>query len=168
MTAPPQEEQKSLFLTTMRPKKAGSNRFRLIGAGLILTAFFILLLYQGFTHSIVYFRTASQAVAERQSLSTSTFQIEGTVVGNTIKYEGLNIYFEISSGKTRLPVIFKGPAPQLFQPGIPVVLVGNFAKGTGPGNTSLTFLSSQMMIKHTSTYIAKYPNRVKASNGKSH
>jgi cytochrome c-type biogenesis protein CcmE len=139
-----------------------SKKIKLFLAGILLTAAFIGLLIEGATNSIIYFRTASQAVADRASLKTSTFQIEGTVVPSSITHKSSLLIFSISSGKTVLPVHFRGTIPELFQPGIPVVLVGSFAPGNGPGHTSYLFLSSQMLIKHSSTYIAKYPNRVKA------
>jgi cytochrome c-type biogenesis protein CcmE len=53
-----------------------------------------------------------------------------------------------------------GSPPQLFQPGIPVVVVGHFDSASGS-----TFLSDQIMVKHSADYIAQHPNRVKASNG---
>ena len=55
------------------------------------------------------------------------------------------------------PVVETGQPPQLFQPDIPVVLVGHFA---GP-----VFASDQILVDHTSQYIAKYPSRVTAPNG---
>ena len=40
----------------------------------------------------------------------------------------------------------------------PVVVVGHFASDTSP-----EFLSNSILIKHSSTYIAQYPNRVKVT-----
>ncbi len=127
----------------------------------ILLVIFGILIYEGLTNSIEYFETASQAVANRQTLGTSDFRIEGNVIGNTIRRKNDQTLFSISSGKTVVPVVSNGSPPQLFQPGIPVVLVGHFASGKGPGGTALLFLSSQIMIKHTNQYIAAHPNRVK-------
>jgi cytochrome c-type biogenesis protein CcmE len=120
-----------------------------------------ILIYEGLSNSIEYFQTANQAVANRKMLGTSEFRIEGDVIGSTIKRKNSETLFSISSGKTIVPVINNGSPPQLFQPGIPVVLVGHFAEGNGPGGTSLLFISSQIMIKHTNQYIAAHPNRVK-------
>lgn len=147
-------------LLQKRPQR--STKIKLIIVGVLLTAAFVGLLIEGATNSIVYFRTASQAVEQRAFLKTSTFQIEGTVVPGSIKHISSEWIFSISSGKTVLPVHFTGTVPELFQPGIPVVLVGSFAPGNGPGHTSYLFISTQILIKHSSTYIAKYPNRVKA------
>ena len=50
-----------------------------------------------------------------------------------------------------------GNPPQLFQPNIPVVVVGHFV--------GATFVSNQIIVDHTAQYVAKYPNRVRAPNG---
>jgi cytochrome c-type biogenesis protein CcmE len=137
------------------------RKLRIVIVLAILLVIFGALIYEGLTNSIEYFETASQAVANRQTLGTSDFRIEGNVIGSTIKRKNEETLFSISSGKTVVPVISNGSPPQLFQSGIPVVLVGHFAKGNGPGGTSLLFLSSQIMVKHTNQYIAAHPNRVK-------
>jgi cytochrome c-type biogenesis protein CcmE len=47
--------------------------------------------------------------------------------------------------------------PDLFQANIPVIAVGHFTSGV--------FASDQILVKHSSTYVAKYPKRVTAPNG---
>ena len=54
------------------------------------------------------------------------------------------------------------PQPALFQQNIPVVLVGHFQ-----GNTN-TFAAQQILVKHSNSYIAAHPNRVRAPNGTTH
>ena len=46
---------------------------------------------------------------------------------------------------------------------VPVVVVGHFSTPT-----SMTFLSNQIMVKHSSFYITQHPNRVRAGNGATH
>ncbi|HUC04726.1 MAG TPA: cytochrome c maturation protein CcmE, partial [Acidimicrobiales bacterium] len=53
-----------------------------------------------------------------------------------------------------------GSPPQLFQANIPVVVVGHFASAS-----SDEFVSNQILVKHSASYIAKYPGRVRAKNG---
>jgi cytochrome c-type biogenesis protein CcmE len=50
-----------------------------------------------------------------------------------------------------------GTPPDLFQADIPVIAVGHFSGST--------FVSDQILVKHSSTYIAAHPNRVTAPNG---
>ena len=61
------------------------------------------------------------------------------------------------SGATRLQVENTGSPPQLFQTNIPVIAVGHFS-GT-------VFVSDQILVKHSSSYIAAHPGRVTAPNG---
>jgi cytochrome c-type biogenesis protein CcmE len=42
-----------------------------------------------------------------------------------------------------------------------VVVVGHFTS-----STSNDFVSNSILVKHSATYIAKYPSRVKGKNGK--
>ena len=51
-----------------------------------------------------------------------------------------------------------GSPPQLFQPGIPVVVVGHFASAG-----SDVFVSDQIMVKHSANYIAAHPDRVQGA-----
>ena len=50
-----------------------------------------------------------------------------------------------------------GSPPDLFQPDIPVIAVGHFAGSA--------FVSDQILVKHSSNYIAQHPARVTAPNG---
>ncbi|NNN20490.1 MAG: cytochrome c maturation protein CcmE [Acidimicrobiales bacterium] len=148
-------------------KSKKARKRRLIVVAIVLICAFGYLMYQGLTNSIQYFKTVDQAVADRSTLGTSTFRVEGTVVDGSIRRNGAQTLFSISSNGVTLPIIDSGSPPSLFQQGIPVVLVGHFDSGSGPGDTSLTFETNQIMVKHSSVYIAEHPNRVKAQNGTS-
>jgi cytochrome c-type biogenesis protein CcmE len=115
------------------------------------------ILYKGLTSALVYFETASQAVAHRGQLANSTFQIEGVVVPGTLHALGPTaLDFAISSGKVTVPVVDHGQAPPLFQACVPVVLVGHFVGATD------SFSSDQIIIKHSNSYVAAHPGRVRA------
>ena len=43
---------------------------------------------------------------------------------------------------------------------MPVIVVGHFASAS-----SSTFLSDQIMVKHSASYIAAHPSRVRAGDG---
>jgi cytochrome c-type biogenesis protein CcmE len=147
-----------------RSQRHREKRRRLAIVGTLLLCAIGFLLYKGVTSAFVYFKTAQQAVTARASLGNSTFQIEGEVVPGS-KHVGAQpseFSFEISSGKVHVLVDNTGVPPQLFGPGVPVVLVGHFVGSTN------TFASDQILIKHSNSYIAAHPNRVKASNGSVH
>jgi cytochrome c-type biogenesis protein CcmE len=115
------------------------------------------LLYQGLSNSIEYFLTANQAVAQRARLGSQTFRLEGTVVPGTVHAVQGGVDFSVESGTVKVAVSERGNPPELFRAGIPVVLVGHF-QGQG-------YWSNQIMVKHSASYIAQHPNRVRASNG---
>lgn len=143
-----------------RTTRERQTRRRLAVVGVVIVAAIGFLLYKTLTSAVVYFKTASEAVADRAGLGNSTFQIEGVVVPHTIRHLGHDeLSFEISSGKVEVPVENRGTPPQLFQADIPVVLVGHFV------SASDLFSSDQILVKHSNEYIAAHPNRVRAPNG---
>ncbi|MGH9129520.1 MAG: cytochrome c maturation protein CcmE [Acidimicrobiales bacterium] len=125
-------------------------------AGLVVVALGVLLA-KGLTSSINYFETVNQAVAARASLGARTFQLEGTVVPGTVRQTAQGADFSVASAGVTLAVDNVGSPPALFKPGIPVVVVGHFAGGD--------FASNQIIVKHSATYIAAHPARLKAANG---
>ena len=98
-------------------------------------------------------RRSTRPLAHRASLGTSTIRLEGVVVRGSISSD-------VDRGPTspspeasrRLAVENTGSPPQLFQPDIPVVVVGHFASGG-----SDVFVSDQIMVKHSAQYIGAAP-----------
>lgn len=111
-------------------------------------------LARGLGSSIEYFQTANQAVANRAKLGSETFNIEGAVVPGSIHKDRSKLTFSISSARVQVPVVSYGSPPQLFQAKIPVVLSGHF--------DGSTFVSDQIMVKHSASYVAAHPDRVKS------
>ncbi len=135
-------------------------RRRLLAVFVVLLAAMGFLLYKALTSAVVYFKTADQAIAQRQSLGDSTFDIEGVVVRGSLRtVDDSLVAFRISSGKTEVSVENSADPPQLFVPSVPVVLVGHFVGGSD------VFASDQILVKHSNSYIAAHPARVKAPNG---
>jgi len=137
------------------------QRNRLAMVGVVIVAAIGFLVFKGLTSAVVFFKTANEAVAQRAALGdTTVFQLEGTVVRGSV-HTGASgtVNFTISSGKVRVDVTNDGSPPQLFQAGIPVVLVGHFV-GTGDH-----FASDEILVKHSNQYIAAHPGRVRALNG---
>lgn len=129
-----------------------AQRRRLWLAGSVVVAALAFLVFQGLGNATVYFRTADEAVAQRRSLGDRRFRIEGTVVDGTVVESAGNVAFRISSKGVEVPVLHRGDPPELFKPGIPVVLEGHFSGDT--------FASDRMLVKHSETYVADHPERV--------
>jgi len=143
------------------PPVTRRSRRRVIIVLVVLALCVLALLSQGLLRSLNYFETVDQALAHRGSLGTRVFRLEGVVKPHTIQRTPSGAAFTLTGGAGReVFVDSHGTPPQLFQANIPVVVVGHFTT-----STSRTFVGSQILVKHTSSYIAQHPRRVRAPNG---
>ncbi len=133
------------------------HRLRYAMVGLILVGAFVFLLVKGLGSALNFYLPANQAVAQKATLGSQTFNLEGVVEPGSIHSTPGGVNFVLTAGSTSVPVANTGSPPQLFQSDIPVIAVGHFA-GT-------SFVSDQILVKHSSTYIAAHPGRVTAPNG---
>jgi cytochrome c-type biogenesis protein CcmE len=139
------------------PGRGRSHRLRYVGVGVVLVAAFAFLLVKGLGSSLDYYLTVDQAVHQKASLGSRDFRLEGVVVPGTVHDTATGVDFTVRSNGVSAQVSNTTNPPQLFQPNIPVVVVGHFS-----GNV---FDSNQILVKHSSSYVAAHPNRVTAPNG---
>jgi cytochrome c-type biogenesis protein CcmE len=130
----------------------GTRRQRIVALLVILGALGFLV-FRGLTNATEYFKTTTQAVNQRAQLGTQDFRIEGTVE-NDVRSAGTEVDFTIYGGGTQVPVVSSGSPPELFKPGIPVVLDGHWSGST--------YLSDLIMVKHTANYVEAHPDRLKS------
>ena len=131
------------------------NRRRLWLAGAVVVLALGFLVVQGLGNATLYFRTADEAVAQRASLGDKRFRIQGAVVDGSVRQAKDDVQFDIVSNGVTVAVRHKGDPPELFKPGIPVVLEGRF-----DGDH---FASDRILVKHSETYTAEHPDRVTTS-----
>ena len=141
-----------MAVTEQRAPGRTQDRRRLIIVGVIVLAALGFLVVRGLGNATLYFRTADEAVAQKQQLGTRRFRIEGNVVAGTVREVGSSTAFNIESKGVVVPVDHQGDPPELFKPGIPVVLEGHFEGDS--------FASDRIMVKHSEDYVAKHPDRV--------
>jgi len=154
------EDARDLTPVVVAPVPPRHRRRVIIVLG-VLALCAVALLSQGLLRSLNYFETVDQALAHRASLGTRVFRLEGVVKAHTIQRTASGAAFTLSgTGGREVFVDSYATPPQLFQANIPVVVVGHFASAT-----SRTFLGSQILVKHTSSYIAQHPRRVRTPNG---
>jgi len=103
------------------------------------------LVYKGLNDATLYFRNADEAVAQRDELGTKRFRLQGTVVGEPA-VEGDDVRFEVAYNGVEVPVEHAGTPPDMFRPGIPVVLEGQWTDGSD------VFASDRILIKHDESY----------------
>jgi cytochrome c-type biogenesis protein CcmE len=139
-----------------KSKSAKRKKRRFVVVIIVLLGALSFILVEGLGSSLNYFDTISQAESHRGSLGTSTFRLEGTVKNGTVVRTSKGATFTMTGGPYPLTIKNSGSPPELFQPGIPVVVVGHFSS-----TSSRVFYSNQILVKHSATYIAKYPTRVR-------
>lgn len=126
-----------------------SRRWGALGALAVLggVLVFILVQAQGAT---LYYKNADEAVAQKDSLGTRRFRLQGTVVGEPQKSEGNGpTRFTVAYNDQRVEVAHTGSEPALFKAGLPVVVEGRW-------NTAGTeFDSTRLLVKHTEDYQKK-------------
>lgn len=135
-----------------RPRtQLGSRRRQLVALAVIVAALMVLV-FQGLGNATVYFKTADEAAAQRAQLGSHRFRLEGTVQPG-VHEVGQDVAFAVANNGVSVDVVHRGAPPQLFRPGIPVVLEGHLV---ADGH----FASDRIMVKHTATYDAEHPGRV--------
>jgi len=109
--------------------------------------------YQGLTSASLYFYNADEAVEQRDVLDDKRIRIQGTVQDDVATTDD-GVTFTISFDGVDVPVVHDGDPPQLFEPGIPVVLEGRWATDAEP------FLSDEILVKHDEQYEADNGDRI--------
>ena len=147
-------------LSPVAPPPRPRGRWRSIGVLVVVALAILALLSQGLLSSLNYFETVDQVLAHRAAVGTKEIRLEGLVAARTIVRTAVGTDFVVTGSKGRVVVHATGEPPQLFAADIPVVVVGHFTTRRG-----LTFAATSILVKHTATYIAQHPTRVRAPNG---
>lgn len=142
----------------IRPAAPSATRWRIAAVVAIVVAAIAFLVFKGLGDATVYFKTADEAVAEKDELGDRRFRVEGAVVTDSVRQTDDGVRFEIISAGEVVPVLHRGDPPELFKPGIPVVLEGNW-----DGDV---YASDRIMVKHSSEYREENPDRVDEYVGK--
>ena len=142
---------------TAPPVRGGDDQKRkriLIGGvlGAILVVVGVVA-WQGLSNAALYFRTADEAVEQRESLGDRRFRVEGTVVPGSVEPDGVAVRFSIESNDVQVAVFHQGDPPDLFQEDIPVVLEGSWSRSED------VFESDGILVRHTEEYEADNPDR---------
>jgi cytochrome c-type biogenesis protein CcmE len=106
------------------------------------------LIYKGLSDATLYFRNADEAVAQRDELGDKRFRLQGSVVGEPV-VDGDSVTFSVAYNGVQVDVAHTGTPPDMFQPGIPVVVEGHWRDGDE------VFESDRMLIKHDESYEEK-------------
>jgi cytochrome c-type biogenesis protein CcmE len=94
--------------------------------------------------NVVFFKTVSDAVADRSDDGTRSMRIGGAVEPGTIDQTDGGVRFELTEGGATVTVDHVGSEPGLFKDCAPVVAEGNWE--------GETFASTRLLIKHGNDY----------------
>ena len=129
-------------------------RLWIVGAVIAVAIGF--LVFQGLGSATLYFYRVDEALAKQDSLGERRIRLEGLVEDEPRSGpDGTEFEIAGESGRT-VSVVHAGDPPELFQPGIPVVLEGHF---DGDG-----FASDRIMVRHSEEYEAENPDRLAEAN----
>ena len=90
------------------------RRLILIGGGLSVLAIAVALMLNAFRNSIVFFNSPSDVVEKHVEPGTR-IRLGGLVKdGSVVRGNNLSVRFEVTDGKTEIPVTYSGVLPDLF------------------------------------------------------
>ena len=136
------------MLRTLGPRTRKQRRLVLIAGALAVLAVAVALMLNAFRDSIVFFNSPSD-VLERHVGPGTRIRLGGLVKdGSVVRSDGLRVRFEVTDGKSQIPVAYHGVLPDLFREGQGVVAEGAL-DGAG------TFDADTILAKHDETYMPK-------------
>ena len=119
------------------------NRRYAVAAAVCLGAV-VWLLFGALRGNVVYYRTVSEAVHQRDTGSTARFRLAGQVVDGSVRRTTDGVVFRVTDGAATAAVVHHGDPPELFADGVPVVCEGHW--------DGARFASDRIMIRHGSEY----------------
>jgi cytochrome c-type biogenesis protein CcmE len=124
------------------------RRLTLIGGALAVLAIAVALMLNAFRDSIVFFNSPSDVVEKHVEPGTR-IRLGGLVKdGSLVRGNNLSVRFEVTDGKTEIPVAYTGVLPDLFREGQGVVAEGVLDGGG-------VFNAETILAKHDETYMPK-------------
>lgn len=131
------------------PSRHPSRKPMAIGAIAVLVAAFGYLMWGGVEDNLVYFLTPTELLAKGDQVVDRPVRLGGQVVPGSVEWDAdaLDLKFRVTDGTQEIMVHSSGAPPQMFRPGIGVVVEGSYAR-------SAVFQSKSLMVKHSNEYRA--------------
>lgn len=110
--------------------------------------------YQALTSASLYFYNADEAVEQQAELGDKRFRLQGSVLNDVEPTPEGGVTFTVKFNGVEVAVRHQGDPPELFEPGIPVVLEGRWAAAGD------VFESDTIRVKHSEEYQADNGDRL--------
>jgi len=124
------------------------RRLALIGSSAAVLAIAVALVLNALKDSIVFFNSPTDLV-EKNVAPGARLRIGGLVKeGTVVRSENLAVRFEVTDGKSSVPVTYQGLLPDLFREGQGVVAEGSL-------QVSGVFKADSVLAKHDEKYMPK-------------
>lgn len=124
------------------------RRLILIGSSLGVLAFAAALVLSALNDSIVFFNSPTD-IAEKHLAAGTRIRVGGLVKPGSLKRgDNLQVRFEVTDGKSDVPVRYQGIVPDLFREGQGVVAEGKIE------NDGI-FVADTVLAKHDERYMPK-------------
>lgn len=133
--------------TASGPRRRGGGRTTVVtwlALGVVVLAIGFVV-YQGLGNATLYFHNADEALAEREDLGERSFRLQG-LVRDDVREEDDTVRFTVTFDGADIEVVHRGDPPDLFRPGLPVVLEGHFTEGSD------VYESNRILVKHSEEY----------------
>jgi cytochrome c-type biogenesis protein CcmE len=143
----------------LTPRTTAGRRRRGLPAAIVLVVVIAALVFiavNALGDASLFFRNVDEAVEQREDLGTDRFRMQGTVVDGTVDETDDGVAFQVSYNDVTADVLHRGDPPELFQPGIPVVLEGSW--------DGEVFASDRILVKHSSEYEAENGDRLQEAD----
>ena len=126
----------------MKPR---TKRLIAILGGLAVLGVATALVLRAFDENLVFFFTPTQ-VAANAAPKGRLFRIGGMVEKGSVKRDGVEVRFVVTDTAKTIPVVYRGPLPDLFREGKGVVAQGVL-------NPDGVFQAREVLAKHDENYM---------------
>jgi cytochrome c-type biogenesis protein CcmE len=116
-----------------------------IALGVVALGIATALVLMAFEKNLVFFFTPTQ-VAANEAPRGKVFRIGGMVVEGSVKRDGVDVSFAVTDTAKTIPVVYRGPLPDLFREGKGVVAQGML------GDDGV-FRAREVLAKHDENYM---------------
>jgi len=125
--------------------KPRTKRLIAILGGLAVLGVATALVLRAFDENLVFFFTPTQ-VAANEAPKGRLFRIGGMVEKGSVKRDGVEVRFVVTDTAKTIPVVYRGPLPDLFREGKGVVAQGVL-------NPEGVFQAREVLAKHDENYM---------------